>query len=206
MSDKIKVLIVDDSRLQRNLLSSALDKKKFQVVCVESGAHCLEAILTDKPDIILLDIMMPEINGKDVLLKIRQKYNKVELPVIMVTGKSDASDIIELLSIGANDYVIKDADCRVPLMRIITYIRLMGHFKEIKARNAMIATYNHDVNNGITIALADLKTSTKTNPQESLEKLEAALGRILEVVKKIDALTYHDDVEYDSHASFGEAN
>ncbi len=205
--DKIKVLIVDDSSFDRNLFSSVLEKKGFQVVCAESGAQCFEVLQTYMPDIILLDYMMPETSGKDVMLKLRKKYNTVELPVIMVTAKSDTSDIVELLSIGANDYVTKPVDFEVALMRIMTHIKIgslsreMARLKEMEAVSAMIATYNHEINNGITIALGHLKIYTKANPQETLEKLENTLWKIVDVVKKIEAVTTQETVEYSGYAA-----
>ncbi len=202
MSNKIKVLIVDDTNLHRKIISSALEEKGFQVVCVESGVHCFEALLTDRPNVILLDIEMPEINGKDVLTEIRKKYNKLELPVIMITAKSDVSDIAELLSIGANDYVTKSVNFEVLVMRIMTHVemgafsRKMNRLNKLEGISAIIATYHHEINNGLTIALGHLATYTKINQHISLEKLDAALWRTVEVVKKIEAVTHQEDVEY----------
>ena len=75
---------------------------------------------TEPIDLILMDIMMPGEFGTQVLSKIREKFNTIELPIIMVTSKADVSDVIECLRIGANDFIAKPVNFDVAVSRIST--------------------------------------------------------------------------------------
>jgi CheY-like chemotaxis protein len=206
MTINVKVLIVDDSDFDRNLLTIVFKSKGFQVSGVDCGSKCFEEIEKSKPDIVLLDIMMPEMNGQDVLHEIRKKYNSIELPDIMVTSKSDASDIVELLCLGANDYIVKPVDFEIALMRIMTQVKIgilskeMSRLKEIEAIGAMIATYNHEINNPLSVAFGCLKSYAKNKDEETFEKLDRALWRIAEIVKRIDGVMNSNKINYENYA------
>lgn len=205
MIKEIKILIVDDSDFDRNLLTIVFENKGFQVMSVDCGSKCFEEVNHNKPDIVLLDIMMPEMNGQEVLHGLRKMYNSVELPVIMVTSKSDAADVVELLCLGANDYIIKPVDFEIAIMRIMTQIKIgilskeMSHLKEIEAVNAMIATYNHEINNPLSVAFGCIKSYTKNKDEETFEKLNTALWRIAEIVKRIDGVIKMDEIAYEDY-------
>jgi sigma-B regulation protein RsbU (phosphoserine phosphatase) len=122
--DRGHLLVVDDNEMNRDLLSRRLRKKGHQVQVAEGGAEALEMIQSEAFDLILLDIMMPVMNGFEVLEKIREKYDSSGLPVIMATAKTESEDIVAALKIGANDYVIKPFDFPVVLARVHTQLAL----------------------------------------------------------------------------------
>ncbi len=119
--DQGSVLIVDDNEMNRDLLSRRLERKGFRVEAVADGWQALERILKGW-DLVLLDAMMPGLNGLEVLKRIRQKKGPAELPVIMVTARHESADIVEALQLGANDYLIKPIDFTVALARIRTQL------------------------------------------------------------------------------------
>lgn len=133
MSKKTRILIVDDNEDNLDLLSRRLVKKGFDVVAVDSALDALTCI-EDLPafDLVLLDIMMPVMSGTEALQKIRLQHSSSELPVIMATAKNQSGDIIESLSLGANDYVTKPVDFPVLLARIETQLSLRSAHCEIK--------------------------------------------------------------------------
>ena len=104
-----KVLVVDDNEDIRNLISIILTGESYDVLSVESGTIALEVYQDFKPDLILLDIMMPGISGFDVLEKIRDirnpKLNSV--PIVMITAKSLTDDIDKAIKLGATSYIVK---------------------------------------------------------------------------------------------------
>jgi len=104
-----KVLVVDDNEDIRNLISIILTGESYDVLSVESGTIALEVYQDFKPDLILLDIMMPGISGFDVLEKIRDirnpKLNSV--PIVMITAKSLTDDIDKAIRLGATSYIVK---------------------------------------------------------------------------------------------------
>ena len=116
------LLVVDDDEHNRDLLCRRLARKGYAAVAATCGKHALELIGAQTFDLVLLDIMMPELDGLAVLKMIRATHTATELPVIMVTAKSDSDDIVEALSLGANDYVTKPIDFPVAFARIRTLL------------------------------------------------------------------------------------
>lgn len=202
-----KILIVDDSQLDCELLNMVLEKK-YLTHTLLSGKSCIETIEVEKPDIVLLDVIMPDINGIQLLIAIRKKWSQIELPVIMITANSEADDVANALELGANDYITKPVDFVVAIKRIETHLLIassskeMAHFKELSTINSMIATYNHEIRNPLAIAiyaLDDLKESCST--LQSFKKLETALWRISDVIKKTGKILKNGNVEHEEYTS-----
>ncbi len=113
-----RLLVVDDEEANRDLLSRRLKKAGFAVEMAASAHEALEVIEREKIDLILLDYMMPEMNGIDLLKLLRATQSQSDLPVIMVTAVNDSVRVVEALSSGANDYVTKPIDFPVTLARV----------------------------------------------------------------------------------------
>ncbi len=116
------LLVVDDEEVNRDLLSRRLERKGYLVTTAEDGREALEKIQSQHFDMVLLDIMLPVLDGITVLTKIRQEFAAGELPVIMVSAKDDSEGIVEALQMGANDYITKPVDFPVALARIQTHL------------------------------------------------------------------------------------
>ncbi len=119
-----KILVVDDNEMNRDMLSRRLRKKGHTVEVAEGGGEALEMIEDSDFELVLLDIMMPEIDGYEVLAKVRETLGPSDLPIIMATAKSETDDIVTALKIGANDYVTKPFDFPVVLARVQTQLAL----------------------------------------------------------------------------------
>jgi DNA-binding response OmpR family regulator len=117
------LLVVDDSETNRDLLSRRLERKGYRVLTAESGPQALEIVSREPVDVVLLDIMMPGMNGMDVLRALRKAHSPEQLPVIMVTAKAESEDIVDALEEGANDYVVKPIDFPVCLARLQAQLR-----------------------------------------------------------------------------------
>ncbi|MDR1728560.1 MAG: EAL domain-containing protein [Acidobacteriota bacterium] len=122
MQNPDSLLIVDDDSRNRELMGRRLNKRGFQTFSVGDGNEALAWIDANPVDLVLLDVEMPGLGGMDVLKEVRKKFTAAQLPVIMVTGKADSSDIVAALDAGANDYVTKPIDFPVVLARIQTQI------------------------------------------------------------------------------------
>jgi len=116
------ILVVDDLPANRELMSRRLERSGFNVVCAASGPEALEALRRGPVDLVLLDIMMPGMTGFEVLKTVRLARSPAALPVIMVTAKTDSEDVVEALSLGANDYVTKPVEYPVALARIRVHL------------------------------------------------------------------------------------
>jgi len=116
------LLVVDDNDDNRDVLSRRLRQKGFVVDVAASGPDALACIERDRYDLVLLDVEMPGMSGLEVLRTIRARQSHAQLPVIMVTARSQGTDIVEALTLGANDYVTKPIDFPVALARIRTHL------------------------------------------------------------------------------------
>src|SRR5512136_798157 len=103
-----KILVVDDEPNIVKLVESRLRANGYDVVSAANGSQGLERARQEKPDLILLDIMMPEMNGEAVLIEIKKDPATKSIPVIMLTAKQDADDIVRCVAdLGATDYIVK---------------------------------------------------------------------------------------------------
>jgi CheY-like chemotaxis protein len=117
------LLVVDDNLLNRELLGRRLEGAGYGVEVAASGKEALDIMGRRSVDLVLLDVMMPEMSGLDVLTRIREKHSPAELPVIMVTARTESADVVEALGLGANDYVSKPVDFPVVQARIEAHLR-----------------------------------------------------------------------------------
>jgi two-component system OmpR family response regulator/two-component system alkaline phosphatase synthesis response regulator PhoP len=103
------ILVVDDNEDIRGLLSLVLQKEGYEVHAAEDGASALEQTYEKKPDLILLDVMMPGLSGLEVLSTIRENKDKKisEVPIMMITAKSTIDDIDAAVELGASSYIVK---------------------------------------------------------------------------------------------------
>ena len=206
MSEKRKILVLDDSEVDRTVLVLVLEKHGFEVVGLVDGGPCIETIDKEKPELVLLDIMLPDIDGRDLLKSIRERYSQIQLPVIMITAKADSADVIEALRLGANDYIAKPVDTEILLMRVGTQMRMLDlsretvRLQEIAAIHAMSVTYNHEINNALAIAVLNVATALEKNPGDvNLANVKMAHQRISDVVKAITAASSRDRVVFESY-------
>jgi len=118
------LLVVDDNDENRDMLSRRLERKGFAVRTVAGGQEALDLIARERVDLVLLDIMMPGMNGLEVLKVLRLTHSPAELPIVMQTAKSESEDVIEALELGANDYVTKPLDFPVVFARVQAQLRI----------------------------------------------------------------------------------
>ncbi len=191
---KYKIAIVDDDPIGAKILMAQL-KKRFETIDYFSTSTAfLAEYEKNQYDLILLDIMIPEYSGTDVLKIIRTKYSNFELPVIMLSAIDGADEIVQALDLGANDYMTKPAHIAIATARIQTQLMLKKyHFQILKAHEletlkAIIVTYNHEINNPLTVALGQLSDDVTKMTNEKLAKAITALERIAQIVKSIRAI------------------
>lgn len=119
-----RILVVDDVEIDRGILARLLCKRGFAIAQAHSGAAAIEHVENDAPDLVLLDIRMPDLSGVEVLRQLRRNHDACALPIIMVTAEDDSSVVAECLSAGANDYVTKPVQWAILQARIITHLGL----------------------------------------------------------------------------------
>jgi DNA-binding response OmpR family regulator len=120
MKDKDKILIVEDDRNLLDTLKYNLGKEGYDVVTAEDGAEAIDIAGKEKPDLIILDVMLPKMSGFEICRIIRKKMN---VPILMLTAKVDETDKIVGLEIGADDYMTKPFSLRELLARVRAMLR-----------------------------------------------------------------------------------
>src|SRR6202048_2309042 len=142
-----RLLIVDDNEMNRDMLARRLLRKGYVVELAENAKELLERVKEDAVDLVLLDIEMPEVSGLDALQELRSRYSAAELPIIMVTAKTQSDDIVKALDLGANDYLTKPIDFPVAVARIGTQLshkHAQEALKESEERYALAARGSND--------------------------------------------------------------
>lgn len=115
---KARILVIEDSRELQRLFGAILEKVGYQVEQAFDGRAGLEAALAHPPDLVLLDIMLPELDGRDVLAELKKRAETREVPVLIISARGDQYDRRLGLELGAEDYLDKPFSTRMLLSRI----------------------------------------------------------------------------------------
>jgi len=170
MDSTPKLLIVDDIADNRAVLARRLGRQGFVTVEAESGEQALELIGANHFDLVLLDVMMPGMDGVQVLKRIREQHAPMQLPVIMVTAKADGSDVAESLETGANDYITKPVDFIAALARIKTQLERKRAKDELEQANNALQALNGSLEQRIAERMAELVETNEALKKEIAER------------------------------------
>lgn len=190
MSQVIRVLVVDDEPLSLDVLTRRLQAWGFAVRGVASGAEALQEVDRDLPDVMLLDVAMPEMNGLEVLRRIRQKWAHEQLPVILVTAMVDSDDMIKGLEAGANDYVVKPVNMPVLLARIRVALEIRESVRrlvEAERQRALISTLGETcsrIAQPMTAAMMNLEAMARGR-LDSAERVRSELSDLLTIMNEL---------------------
>jgi len=138
--EKSRILIVDDVEDNRLVLRRQLERQGFQTTLCADGIAALAEVSANKPDLVILDWMMPHLSGLDTLKGIREHYDENQLPVIMCTARDEESSIGVAMTAGANDYVQKPVRMPVLLARISAQLIRMAAMEALGAVNTDLET------------------------------------------------------------------
>jgi two-component system phosphate regulon response regulator PhoB len=120
---KEKILVVDDEEDILELVRYNLVREGYAVACAESGESALKAAVSDPVDLIILDLMLPGIDGLEVARRLKQHTGTRDTPIVMLTAKGEEADVVTGLELGADDYVTKPFSPRILIARIKAVIR-----------------------------------------------------------------------------------
>ena len=137
---KEKILVVDDEEDILELLKYNLSREGYQVFCTTSGEKTLNLVKTETPDLIVLDLMLPGMDGLEVARRLKDNPHTKNVPIVMLTAKGEEADIVTGLELGADDYVIKPFSPRILLARVRAVLRRKG--QESQDKTAVIQTHN----------------------------------------------------------------
>ncbi len=120
---KARILVVEDDADIQQLVSYNLIKSGLNVSCADSGEEALQILDREQIDLVILDLMLPDKDGMEVCTILREKPDKADLPIIMLTARSEEDDIITGLACGADDYVTKPFSPRILIARVQALLR-----------------------------------------------------------------------------------
>ena len=130
-----KILIVDDVVSNVLLLKILLTNEKFQVCTASNGNMCIEMAKSEHPDLILLDVMMPDLNGFDTAVILKKDPETQEIPIIFLTALNNPSDLVKGFQVGANDFLTKPFNKEELVMRVMHQIQLVAAKRIIIRQN-----------------------------------------------------------------------
>ncbi|HEY4135076.1 MAG TPA: PleD family two-component system response regulator [Alphaproteobacteria bacterium] len=140
-----RVLVVDDVPANVKILEAKLTAEYFEVLTASHGRAALEVALAEQPDIILLDVMMPEMDGFEVCRRLKADPRTVHIPVVMVTALSDIGDRVTGLEAGADDFLTKPVNDLILLSRVKSLVRLKTSMDEWRLREATSGQFGGDL-------------------------------------------------------------
>lgn len=184
---KARLLIVDDVRDNREILRRRFERHGFHTTEAAGGSEALDLIERETFDLVLLDIMMPDIAGLEVLAQIRTRYAPGALPVIMVTAKSQSEDVVDALRGGANDYITKPVDFSIALARVVTQLDRKRAEEQIHHMTEALSRANDALECRVADRTKDLVQANQ-QLQSEMEMRERSQAKIVHLAHH-DALT-----------------
>jgi len=200
------ILIVDDQPINVQLLKRKLEREGLLVVPAYSGIEALDLIAKARPDLILLDVMMPDMDGIEVCRRLQSSPDTRSIPVIFVTARTSKEGKIEGLNVGAVDYITKPIDLDETLARVQTQLRFLSINREVldlqrrlvdARRAATIGAVTqgiaHNLNNllGVVIGHLDLIKAYYDKPEQvkkNAAQIDNAIARIVSIIKQLSLL------------------
>lgn len=155
------ILIVDDIGKNIQVLAGILKNKKYAISFATDGQQALEMIESEDYNLILLDIMMPKMDGFEVCKKIKQMEGKKDIPIIFLTAKAQQQDITEGFKIGAVDYIVKPCHAGELKARVATHLQLKSAKDLISEQNGILKDKNQELeqlNRELAASLEKIKT------------------------------------------------
>ncbi|MFN8576597.1 MAG: 7TM diverse intracellular signaling domain-containing protein [Candidatus Sericytochromatia bacterium] len=196
----IHILIVDDEPVNLQVLKNHLSLQNYNITQATSGQEAIKILENVKPDLIILDVMMPNMSGYDVSKKVRELYPASELPIVMLTAKNMVNDLLEGFDSGANDYLTKPVSKSELLARIKTHTQLAkinNAYKRfipkefitfLERENIIDIKLGDQVQRKMTIMFSDIRSFTsiseKMTPEENFNFINSYLSRVSPSIRK----------------------
>jgi two-component system sensor histidine kinase/response regulator len=195
-----KILIVDDEPVNRDVLIAFLDGAGHELIEAGNGKEALEQVAKHSPDLLLLDLMMPELDGFGVIRQLRAQVTEY-LPIILVTARADQASRVEGLDVGADEFLTKPVDPRELVLRVSNLLRLRSRERELlkmhveqvelhRFKDELAALIAHDLTNPVSAVIANLSFLRQEAglPEpfaEALEDASVASQRVLRLIQNL---------------------
>jgi len=210
---KPKILVVDDQPINIKLLQRKLERQGMDVSVAYSGRECLDIVEDVKPQLILLDIMMPEIDGIETCQQLKANPETEAIPIIFITAKASKEGKLEGLDAGAVDYITKPIDLDETIARVRTQLRLQEMFREniqlqerlgearrAAAVGAITQGIAHNLNNllGVVVGYLDLIKNGYDSPdmvKRSVGLMDNSVNRMVNIIRQLSTIAGNERIE-----------
>lgn len=152
------ILIVDDAPANLKILNDILDAEGYKVRPVLSGTMALQVAQVEKPDLILLDIMMPGMNGFELCRLLQENDNLSDVPIIFISALTDTNEIVRALTSGAADYITKPFNAEEVKARVATHVKLYRQKAELREQSIKLQKLNAEKDKFFSIIAHDLRS------------------------------------------------
>ncbi len=186
-NSEFRILVVDDSLTIRMQIKDLLEANGFEVLLAENGLECLKILEKQRPDVILLDIIMPEMDGIEVCGRIKADERRKDIPVLILTNVTDVENKVRGLNAGADDYITKPFSVEELVARVGSVIRTKSILEQLKEE----VRFRRDAENRLRKANEKLEESSG-ELKERMTELEQSKKIIEEKSKLLEALSTHD--------------
>lgn len=173
-----KILLVEDEQDILHLVKHYLEKESFRTVVAMTGLEALKKVAEDKPDLVILDLMLPEMDGLEICKRLRSDSNTAMLPIVMLTAKAEESDTIVGLELGADDYVTKPFSPKTLVARVKALLRRADRTQETDTDLYRYETLTMNLSRH-EVSLGQQEVTLTTKEFGLLEHLLRHRGRVL---------------------------
>jgi len=152
-----RILIVDDNEMNRDILITRLETQGYELLQAADGEEALTAAKEHLPDLILLDVMMPKLDGMEVCRRLKADPNVPFMPIILVTAKAASTDVVAGLEAGADEYLTKPIDQMALVARVKSVLRIKELHDQVRAQAADLASWNQTLEERVEQQLTQIE-------------------------------------------------
>lgn len=190
------ILIADDNQANLDILRTRLASQGYQVLTAVDGQEALDMARRDRPDLILLDVMMPKRDGFEVCRLLKADTSLPLMPIILVTAKSDSRDIVAGLESGGDEYLTKPIDHAALMARVKSILRIKSLHDTVQAQAAELADWNRKLEQRVTEQVAEIERVSRLKrflpPQLAEMVIATGDNRLLESHRREVAVVFCD--------------
>ena len=184
MTQPQRILVVDDQQANRKILEIRLEAHGYQVLQAADGEEALAMAREHLPDLILLDVMMPKLDGIEVCRRLKGDANLPFMPIILVTAKAGTEDVVQGLEAGADEYLTKPVDQHAMIARVKSVLRIKQLHDQVRAQAADLAAWNRTLEQRVEQQLSEIERVSRLkrflSPQVAELILSSGNDRVLE--------------------------
>jgi adenylate cyclase len=197
MRDPPLILIVDDNADNREILEARLASQGYQTAQAIDGEDALHAVRAQLPDLILLDVMMPKLDGFEVTRQLRADPTLPHIPIILVTAKAGLQDIVHGLDAGADEYLTKPVEHAALVARVRAGLRAKALHDEVQAQKAELAAWNRMLERRVSEQVAEIERVSRLRrflPPQVADAVVSDGGETLLASRRVDITVVFSDL------------